>query len=75
MTQQHTIAMMIYRASATGRDPVRESDLTKLRELHPELSEVFEELQYLRTENERLQEDVWDKSQELCRLQDQLENE
>lgn len=43
-----TFAQTIHTMSAQGREHVRDGDLVRLAEQHPDLSAVFEEVQFLR---------------------------
>ena len=52
------LAISIHAASLYGRDTVRDSDLSRLLDLWPDLRAVFEEVQWLRQRVEDLQDEV-----------------
>ena len=52
------LAVSIHAASLYGRNTVRDSDLSRLLEQWPDLRAVFEEVQWLRGETERLEDSV-----------------
>jgi ubiquinone biosynthesis protein UbiJ len=58
VTPQQSAAITLHRNSAHGRDNIRDSDLARLAEQHPHLSAVFEEVQWLRAEVERLTDEM-----------------
>lgn len=70
MTPQQNAAITLHRNSAHGFDNIRDSDLARLAEQHPHLSAVFEEVQWLRAEVEKLTNDVYQQTLAMERLQD-----
>lgn len=47
--------MLIHRSYSRGQDNLIDADVTQLAEAYPDLRPVFEELQFLRRENDRLE--------------------
>ena len=68
------VARTIHTLSARGRASLRDDDLLWLAERHPDLSAVFEEVQFLRSENEKLAERVDDLEDDVERLRWENEN-
>ena len=58
MNTDRNLAISIHAASLHGRDTVRDSDLSRLLDLWPDLRAVFEEVQWLRGEVEGLEDNV-----------------
>ena len=54
MTPKQITAVTAHRMMCDGRENILDEDLTMLAEQWPELAIVFEELQYLRVEYQRL---------------------
>lgn len=52
------VTMMVHNSYSHGRLNVIHGDLTRLAEAYPDLRPVFEELQYLRSKVEMLEDDV-----------------
>ena len=50
--------MMAHRSYSRGQDNPIDADLSHLAEAYPDLRPVFEELQFLRHENDHLVEDI-----------------
>lgn len=48
-------ALMAHRSYRRGSDNLLDDDLCRLSDAYPDLKDVFEELQFLRHENERLE--------------------
>jgi len=70
VTPQQNAAITLHRNSAHGLDNIRDGDLARLVEQHPHLSAVFEEVQWLRAEVEKLTNDVYQQTLAMERLQD-----
>jgi hypothetical protein len=73
VTPQQSMAIVIHRNSAHGFDNIRDSDLVRLAELHPYLTAVFEEVQWLRAEVDKLSDEVWIQTETVRRLQDETD--
>jgi hypothetical protein len=69
-----TIAHMIHNASAYGSDTLRDSDLLRLYEMHPDLRGVFEEVQWLRGEVGRLEDSIAAHEATCQNLREELDN-
>lgn len=50
MIPTQSFALKIHRVSRAGRAVIRDNDLARLAEGWPDLTDVFEEVQYLRQE-------------------------
>lgn len=48
--------MMTHRAYSRGADSLHDADLTQMADTWPDLRPVFEELQFLRREKDRLED-------------------
>ena len=66
------LAISIHAASLHGRDTARDSDLSRLLEQWPDLRAVFEEVQWLRGETERLEDNVAGLEDKVERLETSL---
>lgn len=50
--------MLTHRSFSRGQDNLIDADLTQFAEAYPELRVVFEEVQFLRHENENLEREI-----------------
>lgn len=75
MTPTQSLALTIHRTSAHGRFPVRDSDLSRLAELWPDMRDVLEEVQYLRQRVEDLEDEVEVQTRTVSELMDELHRE
>lgn len=67
MSVKQIAALAAHRLLSTGRENILDADLTALVEQWPELAVVFEEVQYLRVEYQRL---IGDNDMLMVRLSD-----
>jgi hypothetical protein len=67
MSVKQIAALTAHRLLSTGRDNILDPDLTALVEEWPDLAIVFEEVQYLRVEYQRL---IGDNDLLMARLSD-----
>ena len=67
MTPKQIAAITAHRMMCDGRENILDADLTALVEQWPELAVVFEEVQYLRVEYQRL---IGDNDLLMARLSD-----